>query len=242
MLLEAQNPQQDNANHDERDPDAGPHPFRWWNGVVPSDDPTLVESIDHELLRASFQPTDAARALLEENLNSKVVRHRVLALRGLVRLNLMTPTRWRQTLGDPDPDVRRDALEQLAHAPLEDDGVLDVVLELLNDDDALVVDAAAFALGEHAYVGGVEQLCVIAKDHDDARCRESAIASLGAIGDDRAREVILGALRDKAPIRRRAIVALANFEGPDIDAALETASEDRDWQVRSAVTQLRDDN
>jgi HEAT repeat protein len=201
-----------------------------------------VESIDHELLRASFQPTDAARALLEENLNSKVVRHRVLALRGLVRLNLMTPTRWRQTLGDPDPDVRRDALEQLAHAPLEDDGVLDVVLELLNDDDALVVDAAAFALGEHAYVGGVEQLCVIAKDHDDARCRESAIASLGAIGDDRAREVILGALRDKAPIRRRAIMALANFEGPDIDAALETASEDRDWQVRSAVTQLRDDN
>jgi HEAT repeat protein len=154
----------------------------------------------------------------------------------------MTAAQWRQVLGDPDPDVRRDALEQLAHAPLEDVGVLDVVIELLNDDDALVVDAAAFALGEHAYVGGVERLCVIAKDHDDARCRESAIASLGAIGDDRAREVILGALQDKAPIRRRAIVALANFEGPEIDAALETASEDRDWQVRSAVTQLRDDN
>jgi HEAT repeat protein len=208
---------------------------------VPSDDPTLVEPIDHELLRASFQPSDAARALLEENLNSNVVRHRVLALRGLVRLTLMTPTQWRQVLRDPDADVRRDALEQLAHAPLDDVDILDVVIELLDDADALVVDAAAFALGEHAYVGGVERLCVVAKDHDDARCRESAIASLGAIGDDRAREVILGALLDKAPIRRRAIVALANFDGPDIDAALETASEDRDWQVRSAVTQLRDD-
>jgi HEAT repeat protein len=209
---------------------------------VPSDDPTLVEPIDHELLRASFQPSGAGRALLEESLDSTVVRHRVLALRGLVRLNLMSVAQWRQVLGDPDPDVRRDALEQLAHAPLGNDGLLDVVRELLGDDDALVVDAAAFALGEHAYAGSVERLCAVATDHEDARCRESAIASLGAIGDDRARAVILAALNDKAPIRRRAIVALANFEGPDIDAALETASEDRDWQVRSAVTQLRDDD
>jgi HEAT repeat protein len=201
-----------------------------------------VEPIDHELLRASFQPSDARRALLEESLHSTVVRHRVLALRGLVRLNLMSRARWREILGDLDPDVRRDALEQLAHATLEDESVLEVVIELLGDDDALVVDAAAFALGEHAYVGGVERLCVIAKDHQDARCRESAIASLGAIGDDRAREVILAALDDKAPIRRRAIVALANFEGPDIDAALDRASGDRDWQVRSAVSQLRDDD
>ncbi|MGB8180548.1 MAG: HEAT repeat domain-containing protein [Acidimicrobiales bacterium] len=201
-----------------------------------------MESIDHELLRASFQPTDAGRALLEESLHSTVLRHRVLAVRGLVRLHLMTLEQWRRVLRDPDPAVRRDALEQLAHAPLEDVGIFETVIELLEDSDALVVDAAAFALGEHAHAGGVERLCVVAKDHDDARCRESAIASLGAIGDDRAREVILNALHDKAPIRRRAIVALANFEGPDIDAALESASEDRDWQVRSAVTQLRDDD
>jgi HEAT repeat protein len=209
---------------------------------VQSDDPTLVEPIDHELLRASFQPSDAGRALLQESLDSLVVRHRVLALRGLVRLNLMTSAQWRRILHDPDPSVRRDALEQLAHAPLDDVEVLDVVVEKLDDSDALVVDAAAFALGEHAYVGSVERLCVIATDHEDARCRESAIASLGAIGDDRARGVILAALSDKAPIRRRAIVALANFEGPDIDAALESASEDRDWQVRSAVSQLRDED
>ena len=119
---------------------------------------------------------------------------------------------------------------------------LDVVIDLLDDDDALVVDAAAFALGEHAYVGGVERLCVVATDHDDARCRESAIASLGAIGDDRARAVILAALTDKAPIRRRAIVALANFEGPISRRRSKRPSEDRDWQVRSAVSQLRDED
>jgi HEAT repeat protein len=201
-----------------------------------------VESVDHVLLRAGFQPSDAGRLLLEESLDSKVVRHRVLALRGLVRLNLMTSAQWKQILRDPDPTVRRDALEQLAHAPLDDAEILGVVIDRLDDPDALVVDAAAFALGEHAYVGGVERLCLIATDHEDARCRESAIASLGAIGDNRARGVILAALNDKAPIRRRAIVALANFEGPDIDAALETASEDRDWQVRSAVSQLRDED
>jgi HEAT repeat protein len=81
----------------------------------------------------------------------------------------------------------------------------------------------------------------VATEHEDARCRESAVAALGAIGDDRARATILAALDDKPAIRRRAIVALSNFEGPDIDAALERASEDRDWQVRSAVAQLRDD-
>ena len=56
-----------------------------------------------------------------------------------------------------------------------------------------------------------------------------------------AARAILAALDDKPPVRRRAIVALANFEGPDIDAALERAREDRDWQVRAAVNQLGDD-
>lgn len=142
---------------------------------------------------------------------------------------------------DGDVDVRRDALQQLAHAALEDTSVLDDVVTMLEEEDALVVDAAAFALGEHLYVAAVLPLCATAAGHDDARCRESAIASLGAIGDNRARSTIIAALRDKPPVRRRAVVALANFEGPDIEAALSEAGEDRDWQVRSAVAQLRDD-
>ena len=124
-----------------------------------------------------------------------------------------------------------------------DDEVLAAIVSCLEDDDALVVDGAVFALGEILYVPAVEKLCGIAAKHDDARCRESAIAALGAIGDDRARPVILAALADKPPVRRRAIVALSNFEGPEIDEALERASQDRDWQVRAAVNQLgRDDD
>jgi len=208
---------------------------------VPGDEPTLVEPFENELLRASFRPSDDGTALLLRTLHSPEARHRVLALRGLVRLSLMTTALWREVLADSDVDVRRDALQQLAHATLEDTGVLDDVIVMLAEEDALVVDAAAFALGEHLYVAAVLPLCATATEHEDARCRESAIASLGAIGDDRARATIIAALRDKPPIRRRAVVALANFEGPDIDAALEEAGEDKDWQVRSAVAQLRDD-
>jgi HEAT repeat protein len=154
----------------------------------------------------------------------------------------MTDALWREVLADGDVDVRRDALQQLAHAELSDTSVLDDVVAMLHEEDALVVDAAAFALGEHLYVAAVVALCATAAQHEDARCRESAIASLGAIGDDRARATIIAALEDKPPIRRRAVVALSNFEGPDIDAALEAAGTDKDWQVRSAVAQLRDED
>jgi len=175
--------------------------------------------------------------LLRTRLKGPIPRHRILALRGVVRQRLVTSDDWKSALRDPDVEVRREALNQIAHVEIEGE-VYAVLVLCLDDEDALVVDGAVFALGEHLYVAAVERMCVIATTHDDARCRESAVAALGAIGDDRARPAILGALDDKPPVRRRAIVALANFEGPDIDEALERASQDRDWQVRAAVNQL----
>ena len=207
------------------------------------DESTLAESIDETLLRAGFALGENYAEVLRTNLRSPVPRHRVLALRGSVRQNLATPDDWRSALSDADVHVRREALNQIAHVTFDDDAVFAALVHCLDDDDALVVDGALFALGEHLYVGAVEKMCVIATSHEDARCRESAIAALGAIGDDRARPAILAALNDKPPVRRRAIVALSNFEGPDIDEALARASEDRDWQVRAAGNQLgRDDD
>lgn len=202
------------------------------------DDATLAESIEESLLRAGFAIGDDYVNVLGTQLRSDVPRHRVLALRGAVRQRLATAEDWLRALGDPDVTVRREALNQIAHVEIKDDDVYAALLRCLDDDDALVVDGAVFALGEHLYAASVERLCVIATSHDDARCRESAVAALGAIGDDRARPAILAALEDKAPVRRRAIVALANFEGPDVDEALERAASDRDWQVRAAVNQL----
>ena len=202
------------------------------------DESTLAESIEESLLRAGFALGDDYVGVLRTNLRSPLARRRILALRGVVRQNLVASDDWRLALADPDVDVRREALNQIAHAQIEDDAIYVALMDLLNDVDALVVDGAVFALGEHLFVGAVDQMCAIATNHEDARCRESAIAALGAIGDDRARPAILAALDDKPPVRRRAIVALSNFEGPDIDEALTRASEDRDWQVRAAVNQL----
>ena len=202
------------------------------------DEPTLAEDAVETLLRAGFAQGDDHVRILIAGLRAPAARQRILALRGALRQSLVGPPEWLAALEDPSREVRRDALNLLAHAELEGSAVLEAVVARLGDEDPLVVDGAAFALGEHLVVEAVDALCAVAGAHEDARCRESAVAALGAIGDDRARPAILAALEDKAPVRRRAIVALANFEGPDIDEALERAASDRDWQVRAAVDQL----
>jgi HEAT repeat protein len=193
-------------------------------------------------LRAGFATDEQSAQLIRDNLHATTPRHRVLALRAAARRSLLSDENWLSALGDDEVDVRREALTLTAHENIDDARILHALAAALSDTDPLVVDAAAFALGEHEYTNAVEALCLVATSHEDARCREAAVAALGAIGDDRGRAAVLGALDDKPPVRRRAIVALSNFEGPDIDAALERASEDRDWQVRAAVNQLAREN
>ena len=68
--------------------------------------------------------------------------------------------------------------------------------------------------------------------------REAAVAALGAIGDPVGLPAVLAALAERATIRRRAVLALAAFEGPEVDAALRRALDDRDRQVRQAAEDL----
>ena len=72
-------------------------------------------------------------------------------------------------------------------------------------------------------------------EHEDPLCREAAVAALGAIGDPGGLPAILAATTDRPAVRRRAVLALAPFDGPEVDAALARALEDRDWQVRQAA-------
>ena len=114
------------------------------------------------------------------------------------------------------------------------------LLGVLDDPDPVVVEVAAWASGERVppEPGAVARLIELVTGHDDALCREAAVAALGAIGDDVALPAILAATHDKATVRRRAVIALAPFDGPDVDTALETARTDRDWQVRQAAEDL----
>ena len=175
-----------------------------------------------------------ARALLQDP-NPGV---RATALGALGRLGEAREDDVRAALSDPSPEVRRRACQVGI-------GVAGVdLVDMLADEDAGVVEMAAWALGERAGAAGdvVVRLSAVAADHDDPLCREAAVAALGAIGDERGVPAILAATRDRPAIRRRAVIALAPFSGPDVDGALAAALEDRDWQVRQAAEELRTDD
>lgn len=159
------------------------------------------------------------------------------ALGALARLGVLDDDRLLTALADPEGAVRRRAVELAGRRPVGDRVRGRLVAAL--DDEPAVAEAAAFALGEHERADDdvVAALVRTATDHDDALCREAAVAALGAIGAGLA--VVLQALStDRATVRRRAVLALAAFEGPAVDAALRRSLEDRDWQVRQAAEDL----
>jgi HEAT repeat protein len=111
----------------------------------------------------------------------------------------------------------------------------------LGDPDPLVVVGAAWFLAERHVGPAVPALAATATGHADARCREAAVAALGAIGDTAGLPAVLSALADSPTVRRRATVALAGFDDPRVAPALRAAAGDRDWQVRQAADELLDE-
>jgi HEAT repeat protein len=157
---------------------------------------------------------------------------RATALGALQRMGRLAVADVESALKDPSPAVRRRACE--ISATVEVPGVA----ASLADSDPLVVEAACFALGERGDRAAVAVLVPVASGHPDPLCREAAIAALGAIGDEAGLDTIIGGLDDKPAVRRRAVIALAPFEGPAVDQALARARADRDWQVRQAAEDL----
>jgi len=159
---------------------------------------------------------------------------RATAIAALERLGELAASDLATAFSDQSPLVRRRAAEVAA---AHDEPSL---LELLSDGDPSVVEVAAWSAGERQVpkVDLIDTLCSIASTHDDALCRESAVAALGAIGDQRGLDTILSAMSDKAPVRRRAVLALAPFEDSRAEEAISAALGDRDWQVRQAAEDL----
>ena len=190
----------------------------------------------------------------------------------------LTPDELATGLADPEPAVRRRALEALAGPDQSGETLLvdeagpsdaagsdrpgtgrfytdrlstvltELLLARLVDTDHSVMEVACWAAGELPEVAEatVDALTAVAGPvdgpepggHEDALCREAAVAALGALGHERGRAAVLGGLRDRPAVRRRAVLALAAFEGADVEAALELALEDRDWQVRQAAEDM----
>jgi len=159
---------------------------------------------------------------------------RAAALGALARMGRLGDADVVDGLADGSPVVRRRAVElAVARRAV-------AIAALLDDEDADVVEQAAWACGERvpAEPGAVTRLAALVTGHEDALVREAAVAALGAIGDVAGLPAILAATTDKPAVRRRAVLALAPFEGPEVDAALERALTDRDWQVRQAAEDL----
>ena len=184
---------------------------------------------------------DGARELLGD-LDANV---RATALGALNRLGCLSSQDLLTASVDPDPIVRRRACTEatswngVVGDPLDPE-IGASLASLLDDLDDSVVEIAAWACGERppATPSTIHRLSVIATSHEDALCREAAVAALGALGDPLGLPAILEATEDKATVRRRAIIALAPFDGPEVDTALERARDDRDWQVRQAAEDL----
>ncbi len=165
---------------------------------------------------------------------------RAAALGALERLEALRDDDVARALLDEHVAVRRRAAEIAATHPDVD------LLDALSDDDARVVEVAAWACGEHESDRDeiVTQLIDLATAAEEPLVRESAVAALGAIGDIRAVDAIIAGTSDKPAVRRRAVLALSPFLGDDdlgprVDAAIDRALDDRDWQVRQAAEDLR---
>lgn len=181
---------------------------------------------------------DAARARAALGDSDPAVR--ATALNALRRAGALKEGDLASAMVDPSPVVRRRAAQVVAAASRDPVPIRVPLADLLDDADPSVVEVAAWASGELAppEPGVVARLAALAGGHEDALVREAAVAALGAIGEVDGLPAVLAAMGDKATVRRRAVIALAAFEGPEVDAALDEARSDRDWQVRQAAEDL----
>jgi HEAT repeat protein len=194
---------------------------------------------------------NATRELVTRVESDPDARVRAASLAALARRAPSVSARaaWKRAARDHDPRVRRRVAElaPLLDTPATRTTMVTCLLVLLDDDDPLVAEAAAFALGElgsrderpcDVQHVAADALAHAATGHPDPLVREAAVAALGTIADPASLPAVLDATRDRPAVRRRAVLALAAFEGPEVEAAIERALADHDWQVRQAGEDL----
>lgn len=167
-------------------------------------------------------------------LTDDIAAVRASALRALARMSQLTNSDLISFTTDSDSEVRRTVAELSATI---DDVPL---LGLLHDSDIFVAEMTAWSLGEKQNINDHEIAALIdcTTQHEEPIVREACAAALGSLGDERGLQAILAACKDKPAVRRRAVLALAPFDGAEVDAALALALQDKDWQVRQNAEDL----
>ena len=191
----------------------------------------MTDSFRFDVIAAGFSG-DSSVAL-------EALRHddgtvRASALRALARIGTLTAEILAPFVRDSHIETRRTAVEMAVPFPSVN------VHQCIDDPDVFVAEMAAWCVGERSPASDIEIETLIDRttSHSEAVVREACAAALGSLGDERGLPAILAACSDKPAVRRRAILALAPFEGDDVDAALQRALEDKDWQVRQNAEDL----
>ena len=203
---------------------------------------------------APLQPDEGS-----EDTNVTRIRQRIIELSLNGEFQLVT-----EYLEHPEPDVRATALRVLDNEGKLEKSIVErslsdsafkvrnalaylisrnrdiPAMKFLLDEDAEIVEIACWGVGERGDTSAeiLDVLQSITESHSDSLCRESAVAALGALGNRDALGSILKAVEDIATVRRRAVLALAPFDGPEVELAIAKALEDRDWQVRQAAEDI----
>ncbi len=134
---------------------------------------------------------------------------------------------------DGDARVRAEAAEVLAEIG---GPALEALLQAASDNSGIVREAVATGFGELADRTTLPWLLDAAANDTEKLVREAAVAALGAIGDERAVPLLLDLVVTGPPqVRRRCVVALSVFDGPEIEAAIRAARDDRNPMVREAA-------
>ncbi len=179
----------------------------------------------------SLASRDGDENLVREGLTHPDPKARATALHELERNGWADSADIIHALRDEVADVRRRAVaDAIAHLDI------DLAPYLLDPSDS-VAEQAAWAIGErHELAPTTPPTCTAliscAMHHLNASVREAAIASLGAIGTPDVIDVLVHAMNDKAPIRRRAVIGLSQFDDERARETVRNAKVDRDWQVR----------
>lgn len=203
-----------------------------------ADDPNRddrLDRLDRRTVAVAGHDGDVATARAGLTHGDPAVR--ATAVGALHRLDALSADDLLAALGDAAVAVRRRALTVVATWPGDRPPPS---LPLLADDDPVVAETAAWAVGERTppEPGAAGALSDVATSHPEHLVREAAVAALGAVGDEDGLPAVLAALGERATIRRRAVIALAAFEGPEVDDALRRALDDRDRQVRQVAEDL----
>ena len=195
-----------------------------------------------QAILARYENSELEESEITGFLNDTAAVVREAALATVVKLNLDAEKHIVNAFNDDDHGVRKRAIELVIDLSDNQD-YISKILVLLDDSSTFVVETVCWVIGEigNNYENVAEvisKVSQIALTHDDSLCREAAVACLGSLGHIDGLATLLRVLDDKPNVRRRATLALAPFEGPEVEEALKRKLKDRDLQTRQAAEDL----